>query len=89
MSLSTIEGRLLALEVLTMTALGLYLANARNDPDASRATALLDFLRQQIAQESRRLVPAAQRAAIQEGDRLLALVAQSLPALHGQSGQSH
>jgi hypothetical protein len=77
--------RLAALEVLAMTSLGLYLANAKNDPDGSRTQAFLDFLRVSIAGRAADLPPTGLREAQRYGDELLSLVQQNLPALVGQT----
>jgi hypothetical protein len=45
MNQNEIEGRLIVLEVFVITALALYLANSKNDPDYWKSTALLDHLR--------------------------------------------
>lgn len=44
-----IEGRMLVLEVMAMSSLGLYLANAVNDPDMGKARAMLDYIRQMVS----------------------------------------
>jgi hypothetical protein len=41
MSNEEMVGRIAALEVIAMTALGLHLAHARNDPDHQRSGVLL------------------------------------------------
>jgi hypothetical protein len=45
MSNEELVGRIAALEVIAMTALGLQLANARNDPDYQKSGALLVDMR--------------------------------------------
>jgi hypothetical protein len=54
-----IAGRLIVLEAFSMTALSLYLANARNDPDFSKAKALLDHLRVSVSSLATALPPTA------------------------------
>jgi hypothetical protein len=46
-----LSGQITALEVVAMTALGLYLANSRNDPDYQKAGALID-MRQSVEQKA-------------------------------------
>ena len=54
MSPDEIAAKLAVLEVFTMTAFGLYLANARNDPDYTKAAALLDHTRVAVSSLSQR-----------------------------------
>ena len=84
-----IMGRLVALEVLSMTALGLYLANSRNDADYSKATALLDFLRLSVAQSAEHLPEEARTAATKYSDFLVTTLAVNLKNMRGESGHSH
>jgi hypothetical protein len=58
-----IAGRLVVLEVFVVTAFGLYLSNSRNDPDFSKATALLDHTRAAVSSLATTLPPQAQSAA--------------------------
>lgn len=84
-----IAGRLVALEVFSMTALGLYLANSRNDPDYSIATAFIDHLRAAISSNAAVLPPGAKSAAEQYADHLVKVLAENVRQLRGESGQSH
>jgi hypothetical protein len=49
MSNEEIVGRIAALEVIAMTALGLHLVNIRNDPDHQRSGILLATMRDAIS----------------------------------------
>jgi hypothetical protein len=89
MSPDEIAGRLAALEVLTMTAFGLYLSNSRNDPDFSKAAALLDHTRAAVSSLAVALSPNAQRFANEYADHLLSVLAENLRTLRGEGGQSH
>jgi hypothetical protein len=89
MSNDEIEGRLAALEVFTMTAFGLYLANARNDPDYSKAGALLDHTRAAVTSLATALPAGAQKAANDYADHLISVVKENLRSLRGEGGQSH
>ena len=84
-----IVGRLVALEVFVVTALGLYLANSRNDADYSKATALLDFLRLSVAQSAEHLPEEARTAATKYSDLLVTTLAANLKNMRGESGHSH
>lgn len=84
-----IAARLLVLEAISSTALALYLANSRNDPDYSKAHALLGAIRQSIAQLATTSPPAAQMIAQQYGDHVLGMVEENLRALRGEGGRSH
>jgi hypothetical protein len=75
--------RIAVLENLCVAALGLYLANVRNDPDFSKSYALLDAL-QQDGEGGIAHFPEPTRtegAAVLRD--LLNRVRQSLPRLHG------
>jgi len=89
MSNDDIVGRLCALEIFSMTALGLYLANSRNDPDYAKATALLEHLRNSISLLASPLPAAAKAAAEAYGNHLLETLAQNLRTMRGEDGQSH
>ena len=78
-----VSGRLVTLEVLAMTTLGLYLANSKNDPDFSKAKAMLDHLKASVHTQAQSLPPAAQRAAQKYADHLLGLVSENLRQLRG------
>lgn len=66
-----VVGRLIALEVFSMTALGLYLANSRNDADYSKAAALLDFIRQSVSNSASPLPLDVQAEAAKYADYLV------------------
>jgi hypothetical protein len=89
MSNDEIIARLAVLEVFTMTAFGLYLAIARDDPDYSNATALLESTRQAVANLTAPLSPAAETAANAYADHLLSILAENLRNLRGEDGRSH
>ena len=84
-----ISGRLVALEILATMSLGLYLANTRNDPDYSKARAILDHMKAAIRNQAQVLPAAAQMAAQQYGDHLLGTVLENLRALRGEGGTTH
>jgi len=86
MSNEELAGRVVALEVISMTALGLYLANAKNDPDGSRTKAIFQALRSAISAHAQTLPPETRSHAIKYGDALLDQVEQNLPALVGHTG---
>ena len=77
-----IVGRLTALEVFSMTALGLYLANSRNDADYSKATALLDFLRQSVSNSASSL---PQAEAAKYAEYLVSTLAKNLKTMRGET----
>ena len=84
-----VSGRLVTLEVLAMTTLGLYLANSKNDPDFSKAKAMLDHLKASVHTQAQSLPPAAQRAAQKYADHLLGLVSENLRQLRGERWSNH
>ena len=79
-----IAGRLVALEVVSMTALGLYLANSRNDPDYAKATALLEFLRGSILSTAQNLSSDLQVEAGKYGEHLVSTLAKNLKNMRGE-----
>jgi hypothetical protein len=79
MSNEELVGRIAALEVIAMTALGLHLANARNDPDYQKS--LLANLRDALTTQAASLPAAAQKHATSFGKHLLDAVARNLQAL--------
>lgn len=81
------SGRLKVLEVLTLTALGLYLANSKNDPDYSKASALLDYIRGSISATSIALSPEAIMEADRYASELTILIANNLRIMRGEVGQ--
>jgi hypothetical protein len=89
MSKDEIEGRLAALEVFTMTAFGLYLANSLNDPDYSKAVALLEHTRAAVTSLATALSPGAQKAANEYADHLVSILEENLRNLRGEGGQSY
>lgn len=86
--IAELKGRSIALEVFSVAALGLYIANSRNDPGFEKARALLDFLRQTAAQEANALDPEARAAALHHADDLASRVLENLRLLHGGSDPS-
>ena len=82
-----LAGRMLALEVITMTTLGLYLANNNvNDSDLSKARALFNFLEKTILQKAGTLPDAQQAEAVRYGDELLRQAFSSLQAFATNTG---
>jgi len=65
MSNEELEGRVAALEVIAMTALGFCVANTRNDPDYRKAGAILDSMRDALKTKKQLclLQPASMQAA--------------------------
>jgi len=84
-----IEARLFVLEAFVMTALGMYLANASNDPTYEKATALLDFLRRTARSNAAASSPNVQAHAAAYSDFLTNLVTANLRLMRGESSQSH
>ena len=82
-----IAGRLKVLEVLNMTALGLYLANSKNDPDYSKAAALLDYIRASISAASVDLNPVGIQEAQRYANKLTEILASNLRNMRGEGGQ--
>lgn len=80
---SDTEGRLAVLEVMSMTTLGLYLANSRNDPDLGKAIAFLDYLRSMVNQRCADLDEDAASSARHYADDLLSQALENLRALRG------
>jgi len=79
-----LAGQITALEVVAMTALGLYLANSRNDPDYQKAGALIEHMRQSVEQKAHDLPLAARAHAVGYGNRLLDTMSENLRALRGE-----
>ena len=81
-----ILGRLKVLEVFSLTALGIYLANASNDHDYSKATGVLDYLRRSVA-----ATPGLSSEAAQEANRyaneLTSLLAANLRTLRAETNR--
>jgi hypothetical protein len=84
-----VVGRLAVLEVLSMTALGLYLANTRNDPEYERAVAMIDHTRVAVANLAAAQPPEAQAVAKEYAEQLLGMLAQNIKMLRGKNGSSH
>lgn len=84
-----IAGRLLALEIISTTALALYLANSRNDPDYSKANALLDFLRESVAHSAAPVSADIKSEATKYTEQLVALLASNLKTMRGEKGEHH
>jgi hypothetical protein len=76
MSNEEMVGRIAALEVIAMTALGLHLAHARNDPDHQRSGVLLATMRDALRTQAATLPTEAQQHTICYGNHLLDAVAQ-------------
>jgi len=66
-----VVGRIAVLEVIAMTALGLYLANARNDPGYKKSGALLATIRDALKTQAATLPAEAQKHAINYGNHLV------------------
>ena len=84
-----IAGRLLALEIISTTALGLYLANSRNDPDYSKANALLDFLRDSAAHSSAPVSADVKSEAAKYTAQLVSILASNLKSMRGEDTRQH
>ena len=87
MSNEELAGQIAAIEVIAMMALGMYVANARNDPDYSKAVGLIEHIRHGIAQRAAGMSLAARTHAVGHGDKLLDTVSENLRALRGEGGQ--
>ena len=83
-----VVGRLAVLEVLSMTALGLYLANTRNDPEYERAMAMIDHTRIAVANLAAAHPPEIQTAARKYAEQLLGMLAQNIKMLRSKNGSS-
>lgn len=87
MTVDEITGRLIAVETIAMMALGLYLSNSRNDADYQKASALLNHMREAIAESAKTQPQQVQVHAARYGQELLDAVSQNLRALRGEGGQ--
>ncbi|MFZ0849127.1 MAG: hypothetical protein WAO08_07990, partial [Hyphomicrobiaceae bacterium] len=76
MSNEEMMGRMAALEVIAMTALGLHLANIRNDPDHQKSGVVLATMRDALRTQAATLPTEAQKHTICYGDHLLDAVGQ-------------
>jgi hypothetical protein len=83
MSNEELVGRIAALEVIAMTALGLHLANARHDPDYQKSGEFLATMRDALDAQAASLPVEAQKHATRYGNFLLDAVAKNLPLLRG------
>ena len=81
MTTDELHGRMAALEVIALTSLGLYLANASNDPDLGKARAVLGHLRMMIDGRAAVMPEAAACVARAHGDDLLSIVLENLRLL--------
>jgi hypothetical protein len=86
MNADQISGRLVALEVLSTLAIGLYLVNSRNDPDYSKAEALLSQMQQKINSQAQTLPPEARAAAREYGEHLRSLLSKALRSMRIEEG---
>ena len=68
MSNDEMVGRMAALEVIAMTALGLHLVNSRNDPDHQRSGVLLATMRDALRTQAATLPTEAQQHTICYGN---------------------
>jgi len=82
--------RIAVLENLCVAALGMYLANVRNDPDFSKSRALLDSLQAEGEQSISHLPEPMRREGALVQKSLLDRIRNNLAALHGGPAvQSH
>lgn len=77
------KGRLMVVEMLAMTSLGIVMASAGNDPDLSKARAILDFIRSTVGEraDAEGYSPAAKEAARHYADDLLSQALENLKLL--------
>ena len=75
MSNDELVGRIAALEVIAMTALGLHLANARHAPDYQKSNQFLASMRLAVDAQAATLPVEAQKHATSYGNYLLDAVA--------------
>jgi hypothetical protein len=87
MSNEEMVGRMAALEVIAMTALGLHLANTRNDPDHRRSGVLLATMRDALRTQAATLPTEAQKHTMCYGNHLLDAVRANLSRLRGEDSQ--
>jgi hypothetical protein len=83
MSNEELVGRVAALEVIAMTALGLHLANVRCDPDYQKSGEFLTRMRVAVDEQAATLPAEAQKHATGYGNHLLDAVANNLRLLRG------
>jgi len=82
MSTDEVAGRLCALEVIALTALGMCLSNFKND--TVTVDAVMERMRGLIAVNATELSHGARSYAIQYGNALLDMVSANLQALRGE-----
>ena len=77
------KGRMMVLEMLAMTSLGIVMASAGNDPDMSKARAILDFIRSTVGQraDEEGFSPEAKASARHYADDLLSQALENLKLL--------
>ena len=89
MNQDEVSARLIVLETFATMALGLYLANSRNDPDYSKSSALLEDLRLTSVSIAAAAGPSVQALAQRYADHLTSILAENIRHLRGEGGQSH
>jgi len=87
MSNEELVGRMAALEVIAMTALGLHLANARHDPNYQNSGQLLASMREALEAQASTLPVEAQKHATGYGNYLLDALARKLPLPRGDNSR--
>ena len=85
MSTEVLVGRIAALEVSSMTALGLHLANATQDPDYQKSGQFLARMRVAVDAQAATLPVEARKHATGYGNHLLDAVANNLRLLRDES----
>lgn len=84
-----ISARLHVLETATMLALGIYLANSRNDPTYEKAEALVQAF-VSAARDNTRAEPATvQATAARYSDHLASILRENIRALRGEGGRTN
>jgi hypothetical protein len=81
--------RLAVLEIVSMTALGYVMASANNGRNESSAEALLGWLREAVAQETRTLPQDGRDEADRYVDRILTALEKTLAQRGGSIGTTH
>jgi len=84
MSNEEMVGRVAALEVIAMTALGLHLSNVGRDPDYQKLGEFLARMRVAIGEQAATLPLEAQRHATGYGNHLLDAEANNLRLFRGE-----
>lgn len=85
MTLEEMEGRLVALEAIAMSALGMALATAARAGDAATARAMLANIENTVAAQAVGLREGVQDAAREYGRMVIFQVRQTLPLLAGDT----